>query len=163
MVTIDPIARLALIVAAANYSDSEIRELVRRLNSLSIEDFAEIVRSAQEFGHQLSPMTQSAIPVSEFKNLGASPMDAEVAMQIERLLVKEAGLTRLAAADALTKALKRRHAGRIQVPYKAKDGFLSWLKQLANEFSLSEILHAAATIRNSKAHAQDDAWLNKRQ
>lgn len=161
-IKIEPIARLALLIAAANYSDLEILDLFRRLQSLRVEDFSELVRSAQERNHQIPPTTQLAIPIEEEKNVGTSPMDTDVAMQIERLLVKEAALTRVAAADALTKALRRRHPGRVQVPYKSKDGFSSWLKQLAGEFSLSEILHAAATIRSSRAHSQNDAWLINR-
>jgi hypothetical protein len=152
-----------MMLVAARFTDREIANLVQQLQGIEPVDLIHLVESLRRRIDASNLLSDS--PVGAQPQVPATvqePMGDEIAEQIQRLLVSEAGLTKIAAAQTLTDALRRRHPKEVVVPYNTKDGFARWLRQLAMVYPLSEILHVAASVRNSRIHSRSDDWLDKR-
>lgn len=156
-----PFRRLSMILAASNFSQEEITALLRHVRSTPIPEMLseiEVERSLlDEAPVSLQVPTSTKRPDASI----GEPMGQEMTAQVERLLIQEAGLTKVGAAEALQTALLRRHPEARYHSFNSKDGFSRWLKQIATDISLSEILHAAAMIRNSRVHGRGDDWIDK--
>ena len=88
-------------------------------------------------------------------------IDRDAIDSIERLLITEAGFSKMGAAEVLSDALQKRHRGLFVPQFNSKDGFAKWLRQVANVVPLGELLHVAATLRNEYVHSPTDDWLKR--
>ena len=156
--------RLAVLLAAAGLRGSDVLALMRELRAMPSGQFMELFETALE-QLDLASELSAVVAVSDVPNRGLEPsgMSNDLAAQVERLLIGEAGMTKIEAARSLEAALQRRRGSTRAVPdYNPKDGFARWLRQLSQGFTLSEILHAASTVRNSRVHGQPDDWLGRK-
>ena len=156
------LSRLCMLLAAMRLSEVELIALLRELRDAPLPQILSHVHKYKSLLDQESLSVQLPVEPVDPSSARESPISEEITSQIERLLVREAGLTKAVAAQALSAALLARNPRGTPAPFNAKDGFSRWLKQLALDFSPSEILHAAAMIRSSRVHAQGDDWLGKR-
>lgn len=152
--------RLSLILAASNLSDEEITSLLRHVRSTPIAEMLSDIRVDRALIDEGPISLQAPTPSGKSEFAVGELMGKEVAAQIERLLISEAGLTKAGAAQALQVALLPRHPDARNYPFDSKGGFSRWLRQVASDISMSEILHAAAMIRNSRVHSNGDDWIN---
>lgn len=153
--------RLSLILAASNLSDEEITSLLRHVRSTPMAEMLSDIRVDRALIYEGPTGIQAPTPSRKSEPPVGELMGKEVAAQVERLLISEAGLTKAGAAQALQKALLLRHPEARRYIFDSKGGFSRWLRQVASDISMSEILHAAAMIRNSRVHARGDDWINK--
>jgi hypothetical protein len=88
-----------------------------------------------------------------------------VVSKVLQLLIDEARLTPLLAADALGQALSKSPGEPPELPpFRAKEGLRAWLRRVAAHIPSSELLHHASSIRNSAAHIGQPDWpLRKRE
>jgi hypothetical protein len=160
MVKHKPVDRLLLLLAGSGMTETELREVLSHIKDTPIRSIVErVLRLDPNAVEMASVVEDEVFPYRPVKT-SAEPDSTDVLNAIERLLVEEAGLTKSAAAFALHKWLQVRHPKRVVPAYQSKDGFAKWIRQLAGTFSLSELLHAASSIRNRRAHGQGDDWLD---
>lgn len=156
------LSRLSLMLAAARFTDQEVMALAKQVKTIEDAELVRLVRSIRIDAEMSNALSGSAVgDASQRTSKHNRPVGEDVVANIQRLLVDEAGLTKIAAAQALVNKLRRRNPTGAVVPYNSKDGFARWLNQIAQEYSLSEILHAAASIRSSRVHSRGDDWLDE--
>jgi len=148
--------RLIALIAASKMSDEEIQEAKFFLHTTSLQDFLRHVRTARRslFGEEPAPIAVVASTVPE------TVLSADVVIQLERLLVGETSLTKAEAVRLLSSVLKRRYPKTEFPEFNSKDGFRRWLNQVAEQVPLGELLHVAASIRNTRVHSQPDDWID---
>lgn len=174
----DSVARLAMLLAAADFTEDEVLQLVRAIRDVRP---SELLNRVHVYRHvlrdDLPVLRNAAVSVSPAQPESEGPlgskgpqpdslepnqgMSDEIAAQVERLLVGEAGLPKLRAAERITESLMKRYPRRMVPTYNPKDGFPRWLKLLSRTFSASEIMHVAAVIRNTRVHGRSDDWIEK--
>lgn len=178
---IDPVARLILLLVAADFTNSEIVDLVDAVRDARPSELLKRVRAIRraigtsgQGDHSTEVNFPTAAdmgnpstgwPLDKRGNVSndsaTSEISQEVASGLERLLVNEAGLTKVRASELLANYLVERYPHRPIAPYNPKDGFTRWIKQVSRMFNPSEIMHAAAVIRNSRVHGDGDDWIRK--
>lgn len=157
--------RLVALLAASGFNEADAMLMFRDARLLSMSEFLDMFQTERE--RLAYPQTRTAVQDSDdLVGEGATEptLTPDVAQQIERLLVGEAGLTRLAAARELqrTLAVGAPAAAEELPPFNPKEGFSKWLSQVSRTFTLSQLLHAAASVRNERVHSKPDDWLEKR-
>ncbi len=166
MVAIRSRARqLAMLLAASGFTEADVEALMGELRTTKVTDILDWFSADRGRLGQQATSSQVALPTEVDENaVPDSPvMGAELAKEVERLLLIEAGLTKGEAAIALTRALRKRSPSFRRIPpFNSKDGFGKWLRDLSFAFPLSEIMHTAAIIRNSRVHGVGDDWLGNR-
>ena len=152
------IKRFEVLLAATQFSEQDIAAIYHHLRATSLEEFIRQIRTHQIFidDHQIG----SAVVTRPAEEKIDAPLGGDVAAQIERLLILDSGLQKSEAALLLTETIKKRHPKSPIVQFNSKDGFRRWLNILSYQIPLAEILHAAATVRNSRVHAKNDDWLD---
>ena len=148
--------RLVLLLAAGNFSDREIEKLQQYIKSTPLENILADIKAVRR---QFAETGEAPQLVSSLPNEQSSVLSNDSAQQIERLLVTEAGFSKLQAAELLAASLKKKRYA--VSPFNSKDGFQRWLNQFAAKVNLSLLLHTAATIRNSRVHGLGDDWIDR--
>ncbi|MDP9990379.1 hypothetical protein J2W28_000238 [Variovorax boronicumulans] len=149
-------SRLIALLAASKMNDEEIQEARAFLTTTTPDNLLLHVKKARQV---LSVEEPTPIALQAKQTL-SNVLSADVATQLERLLVHEASLSKSEASRLLTSALTRRNR-KLSLPnFNSKDGFRRWLNQVAECVPLGELLHAAAAIRNTRVHTQPDDWID---
>ena len=143
-------ARIIALLAAARISPREVDEFIGFARTMSRNEIAAYMREfersigMEERAGPFKPSYFSKIVASSnlerFSGLG---LEANV----ERLLLHEAGLSKLEAVEALTREIIRKYPGK-KVPSESRKGFSAWVSKLSKIISESEILYLATKVRN---------------
>jgi hypothetical protein len=150
--------RLAFLLAASGLSERAIQDSLREVELLGADAVARRVRALR---HAVTTRGSDLFRTeSDTYEVGADRERDEVAAKVSRLLISEAQLSSVEAADRLRKALiTAPHLLPNEIPaFKPKQGFRSWIRRVAGAVPPSELLHHASKIRNSAVHFKPSDW-----
>jgi hypothetical protein len=147
--------QVLLLLAASGFSDRVLEEGLRDLSRLGpyavVDEVQHLRRNVLGGGTGMQYSRRQSV-----KGSLLSESD-QVVSSVIASLTKEAGLSASEVASRLT-AMANDGPG-VEVPaFKAKEGLRAWLKQLANTWGASQLLHYATRIRNDAVHSPDVDW-----
>lgn len=148
--------RLVLLLAAGHFSDKEIEQLHQYIKNTPLDNILSDVKLVRR---QFTETGEAPQLLPNLSSEQSNVLSNDSAQQIERLLVTEAGFSKMQAAELLAASLRKK--GHAVTPFNSKDGFQRWLNQIAAQVNLSLLLHTAATIRNSRVHGLGDDWIDR--
>lgn len=149
-----------MLMALSDLSEDDILDLMRQLRTAGTSEILNRVEADREYLQRQGRLLSSSGAHTDRHDTRLELGSDEV-KQIERLLVRETGISKAEAAELLTKELKMRHPSAAVPLFIPKDGFARWLRQLTQQFPLSEMLHVASALRNKRVHGVGDDWLEK--
>jgi hypothetical protein len=151
-------ARLVKIVAESRISEAELRRALDELVDSGLVAFVNEVRRTREMEDVPQSNTNTKKSRRRESRSNLSPSD-----EVVRLLRDEAGFSSAESAALLLEALNIKElpqSMRFQEARKIPLG--EWISRLGAFVPISQILHAATAIRNSKVHNKVSAWPLKR-
>ena len=147
--------RFCALLAVGDLRKDDIQRVLARLRNMSAEMVVDDVSEIRNILNSISAGEESLSSSTE------SVYD-DVIQQINRLMLKEARLTKSEAAEAIWLALNKKYPER-RTPPPGRAGFANWLRTLLREYEDGELLHVITRIRNDFAHSRpEDDWLNLR-
>lgn len=149
----DPISRICLILAASDLSLSELKAFTKWLDEAGTGALSAAIEGIREAADATRPQkadrsragrTQPSYAVS-------SPTD-ETIRKLENILLNEAGLGKVKAAEQLSDRLSEQYGDAANIPDYRKLAFATWLRRVLEQVAPSDILHVAIKLRNELAH-----------
>jgi hypothetical protein len=138
-------ARFCGLLAAGNFSDKELQDLLRQIGTLSPKIVIDDVYSLSKSFHRLEgDLGRRNVPPKKYY----PETDDGVSSRILDLLVHDSGLSRMQAATLIFNAAKAKFPER-NFPSPAKTGFEAWLNKLEKFLPQSELLHLAHLLKES--------------
>jgi hypothetical protein len=155
------INRLTMFFASSGMSDEHVLDLLRQLHTLTPDEIILRIHLDRDYLNSSLQQSRSMLDLGTDAVRSSAGFDSDALKQVERLLVVEARLQKLDAAELLAAELLRRNRS-VSIPtFNPKEGFAKWLRQVSSSFPLAEILHVAAALRNRRVHSAGDDWIEK--
>ncbi len=147
----DTYLSICRLLASSGFSDRDIAEFMNELIGMGPNTVLSDIRDIRRLTNT-SPKRVYDFPTEVY-----IVPPSETAMKIERLLIQDAGLTRLTAIERLSDELHRRFP-KILIPPESRKGFHTWIQKLSALIPEKELLHIAAKIRNRSVHEPPSDW-----
>lgn len=145
--------RVCLLLAAAGFSEREVREFANCL----IEDGPGTLLHQFTYVRDMLRGIHLEQLETTLEHTAVTQTSAGTLSKVERLLLDEAGLSKGAAVDLLMIEFRKRYPTK-RLPSESRKGFAAWIEKLSVVIPESELLHVATQIRNSFVHQTPSDW-----
>lgn len=138
--------KLIYFLSDPSFSDKELEMLFDYLKADNIEEITSTVKKIRK---TIENSSYSRTSDSDYYN----STESNRSMEVERLLIRDANLTKLEAMNLL--------ASRFNIAFNPNPhlSFNKWIEKLGEEVGWSELLHVAHLIRNDRVHGKpDNPW-----
>lgn len=150
-----PIYRMAMLLAAARFTDREIMEIQQRMASA---DPYEIIELIKEYREQENPISTGR--TAPIRMQVKSDHNWSVGERVERLLKIDAGLSSREAVKLLSSALvAEKLIHRNHLPDLSKKSFSYWADKLSLMIDPKELLRVATQVHNQVVGNNQIDWL----
>lgn len=144
--------KLIHLLTDPSISDKELDQLIYWLKTGNIEEIRAKVKEIRNITKMTNDSSYSSYnrPIDDYFY---NSNEKNRSMEVERLLIMDASLTREEAKDLL--------ANRFNIPLNPNKriAFNKWIEQLGEKVGWSELLHVAHLIRNDRVHGNfDNPW-----
>lgn len=143
--------KICALLAASAFTEREIKEFAYTLEERNVARF--II----DILYQRKQIQDSNFDFDLNNPYSHSTFEDEVNEKIERLLLIEAGLTKMQAIEKLSNELHKKH-DKLILPRDTKKGFSAWITKVSEIVSPSELLHLATYLRNSFVNEPPKDW-----
>lgn len=153
----DNYSRLIFVLAGLGVSRNELRKLLLRLRSVSIE---EVVNEVSSLALARTTDREESLDLSNSSYISRVHRDGSVGERVERLLRDEANLSGPAAHRILSEMLvATRLMTQDEIPDLSKKALRVWVDRLiAGGISEKEVLRLATLARNRVVHSPQTDW-----
>lgn len=163
MIARRPVDRALLLLAAGNFKDFELRELLRDLRAASPMHLYKLIKDLQATlsTHRASGLSHRRIGHRIERELGTAGTVESLVNRVDQLLRHDAGLSIAEARSALLSEIGEERLSpnlRRPPPRPSTKWFHQWLARLATVVAPSEILHHATRVRSLRVHTELNDW-----
>ena len=154
------VIRICLILAGADLSSRDIHEFCRWLDAHGPMSLESTIKKIRTLASDAAIDEQVPLWIDHRigHNKNAEITNYEVANDIARLLLREAGLPVAKAAELLRLSVEKYFDRESTLPKIGKKSFKDWIVQLSDRIANNKLLHEATRIRNQYVNTRKGDW-----